>query len=65
MENNGLNIATSAVPISELIMLRDTLHKDGGLSVQGVMMLNQLIAKYGRPEHSNTIPNEGRWLETR
>lgn len=58
-------VTVDAVPVSELIMLRDTLYRNGGLSIEGVVMLNQLIAKYGRPERSNTIPNEGRWLETR
>lgn len=42
-------VTVDAVPVSELIMLRDTLYRNGGLSIEGVVMLNQLIAKYGRP----------------
>lgn len=53
-----------AVHISELIALRDTLYDMDAITFRGLAKLNQLIAKYGGQDISNTIPDERRWLET-
>ncbi len=51
----------SAVPLSELITLRDTLYDMDAITFRGLAQLNQLIAKYD----GTSIPQERRWLETK
>lgn len=47
-----------AVPISELIALRDDLYDMDAVTFRGLAKLNQLIAKYDEHIVSNTLTDE-------
>ena len=45
--------AIDAVPVSELLSLRDNLHEDNLITMRGLRDLNMLIAKYeGGKDHA-------------
>lgn len=44
-----------AVPISELLNLRDNLYETDRITMNGLKLLNQLIAKYDRSVQNNAV----------
>ena len=44
-----------AVPISELLNLRDSLYETDIITMNGIKLLNQLIAKYDRSVQNNAV----------
>lgn len=45
----------NAVPISELLNLRDSLYETDRITMNGLKLLNQLIAKYDRSVQNNAV----------
>lgn len=69
---NGEEAPTvDAVPVSELLNLRDELYEKDQITMCGLEKLNQLIAVYSNqlkerehPIESTPLNQEGRWLKT-
>lgn len=66
-----ISLTVDAVPVSELLNLRDELYEKDQITMRGLEKLNRLIAAYSsqlkqqeHPIESTLLTQEERWLKT-